>query len=398
MRVLIVHNRYRSAQPSGENSVVDEDLRLLQEAGVDVRLLQVQSDDIASWPRRRRALVPLQVIWSRDGARRTVAAIADAQPDVVHFHNTFPLLSSSALRAAHRSGALVIQTLHNFRYLCPAGTLYRDGHVCHDCLRRTPWPAVLHGCYRDSTVATIPVATMDAVHSAARGWRWVDTYIAPSRFARDRYVEAGWPADRFTVKYNTAPDRGQPREGAGEGFVCLARLTPEKGVDVLLAAWRLAFPHGEQELVIAGSGALEPQLRADAAGLEGVRFAGQLGLAEAMDLVRGARALVVPSVWYELFPRTIAEAYAMGVPVVASRLGSLAEIVRDRRTGLLFDPGDPDSLASALRELAGDPALCKRLGSGAHRAYRMALSPAASVARLLEIYGGPARPTALEEA
>jgi glycosyltransferase involved in cell wall biosynthesis len=383
--VLIVHNRYRSAQPSGENAVVEEELRLLREHGVDAELFTVESDEIAGWPPHRRAALPATVVWSRRGAGLVTAAIERQRPDVVHFHNTFPLLSPAALLAAHRTGVAVVKTLHNFRPLCPAGTLFRDGSVCEECVGRAPLPALRHACYRGSRLATAPLALADAIHGRARTWqRAVDRFILPSEFARSRYLAAGWPADQMVVKFNTAPEPEARREGPGRGFVCLARLGPEKGVDVLLSAWARAFPDGGEGLTVIGSGDLEARLRAQAAGLAGVEFTGQLPGAEALARVREARAVVMPSVWYEVFPRTVVEAYSLGVPVVASRLGSLAEIVREGQTGTLFGVGDPASLAGELAAFDDDRSLT--LGLGARAAYERLFHPDVTTARLLGIY------------
>jgi glycosyltransferase involved in cell wall biosynthesis len=391
MRVLVVHNRYRSAQPSGENAVVEEESALLRDAGVTVELVTAESDDIAGWPAAKRLTLPGRVVWSRDGARTVRRAIRGFRPEVVHFHNTFPLLSPAALRAAHGEGVRVVQTLHNFRPLCPAATFLRDGRVCEDCLGRIPVPAVVHGCYRSSRVATLPIAVKDAFHGAIGTWsKAVDTYITPSEFARSRYVKAGWPAERIAVKYNTAPDPGPPEPSYGGGFLCLSRLYPEKGVDVLLDAWEQAFPDGGERLRVVGSGELEAELRRRGERLPGVEFTGQLPREEGLHILREARALVVPSRWYEVFPRIVAEAYALGIPVVASRLGSLAEIVHDGRTGILFAPEDAGGLAEALRRLAGDPAEARRLGREARIEYERNLTPRATVERLLEIYA-PAR-------
>ena len=389
MRVLVVHNRYRSAQPSGENAVVEEETALLRAAGVVVDVLSVESDDIAGWPAVKRLTLPGRVVWSREGARTVRRAIAGFRPDVVHFHNTFPLLSPAALRAAHGERVRVVQTLHNFRPLCPAATFLREGRVCEDCLGRLPVPAVVHGCYRSSRIATLPIAVKDAVHSAIGTWSSaVDTYITPSEFARSRYVKAGWPAERIVVKFNTAPDPGDPRPTYDGGFLCLSRMAPEKGVDVLLDAWGQAFPNGDARLTIIGSGELDAALRARAATLNGVEFTGQLPRERGLEILAASRALVVPSRWYEVFPRIVAEAYALGVPVIASRLGSLAEIIADGETGLHSEPGDATDLARALRALHDDRDLAERLGVGARAEYVLNLSPGATTDRLLEIYSG----------
>ena len=396
MRILVVHNRYRSAQPSGENAVVEEESRLLAAAGLEVEVLEVESDEIAAWPAAKRLTLPGRVVWSHAGARLVRRSIESTRPDVVHFHNTFPLLSPAALRAAHATGVGVVQTLHNFRPVCPAATLMRDGRPCESCLGRTPVPAVVHGCYRGSRLATVPIALKDAVHARAGTWAGaVDRYIVPSEFARGRFVAAGWPADRLTVSYNTAPDPGPVTPHPDGPVVCLSRLAPEKGVDILLDAWGRAFPDGGPGLTVVGAGELEDDLRARAAALRGVELTGGVPGDRALEILAGARALVVPSRWYEVFPRVVAEAYAHGVPVVAARLGSLAEIVVAGETGLHFDAGSAAALATCLSQLE-DVDLVVGLGRGARAMYERRLTPAAALGRLLAVYGDVAPPHAGE--
>ena len=223
-----------------------------------VELLTAESDDIAGWPAVKRATLPARVVWSRDGARTVRRAVKGFRP--TWCTSTTPSRSSARRPFGPRTArGCAWSTLHNFRPLCPAATFLRDGRVCEDCLGRVPVPAVVHGCYRGSRAATFPVAAKDALHSAIGTWSSaVDTYITPSEFARSRYVKAGWPAERIAVKYNTAPDPGTPRPAYGGGFLCLSRLYPEKGVDLLLDAWERAFPGGGERLRIVGSGELEP--------------------------------------------------------------------------------------------------------------------------------------------
>jgi glycosyltransferase involved in cell wall biosynthesis len=387
MRVLLVHNRYRSGSPTGENAVVEDEARLLAGAGCRVERLEVSSDEIASWPARRKATLPLRVAWSRPGYSLTESAIRRFRPAVVHFHNTFPLLSPSALWAARRSGAAVVQTVHNFRPLCPAGTFLRDGRVCEECLGRIPFPSVVHGCYRDSRLATAPIAAMDALHRLLRTWqRCVDVFVFPSQFARAKYFEAGWPAGKLVVKYNTTLDHAAVRADGRSGFACVSRFTTEKGVDVLLDAWPRAFPDGSQSLQIAGSGEEEAALRMAARRAAGVEFSGNLGRAETLDMLARSLALVVPSRCYEVFPRVVAEAYAAGVPVIAARIGALAEMVEDETTGLLFEPGSAEDLAHALERLTASPRLAATLGRNARRAYESHFSPEQTTQSLLAIY------------
>ena len=387
MRVLLVHNRYRSESPSGENAVVDDESRLLAAAGCTVERLEVDSDDIAGWSAQKKATLPLRAVWSRDGRRLVHDAIDKFRPDVVHFHNTFPLLSPAAIRTAHQCGVGVVLTLHNFRSLCPSGMFLRDGRICESCLGRVPIPAVRHGCYRGSVAATVPVATMNVVHRGLGTWHHcVDRLVCPSEFTRGKYLEAGWPADRLVVKPNTAKDAGLIRRGPGNGFLYLGRLSEGKGVEGLIMAWRHAFPVGEQRLTIAGSGELDADLRAAAAGAAGVTFVGRVDRETASKLLAEARALVVPSTSYEVFPRTIVEGCAAGTAIIGSRRGAITEIVEHETMGLLVEPNSLDDLASALKRLAASDELAIALGAGARQAYETRFGPAVTTARLLDIY------------
>lgn len=389
MKVMIVHNRYRSAQPSGENAVVDDEAALLAEAGCEVGTLQVSSDDIADASIRDRARLPVDVVWSQRGASLVRRAIADRRPDVVHFHNTFPLLSPAAIHAAARTDARVILTLHNFRPLCASALFLRNGKICEDCVgTRFALPAVRHGCYRGSRVATIPVAAMGVVHRRLGTWiDHVDAILFPSAFARERYIAAGWPKEKLVVKHNTARRAGPRRDGAGTGFVAVSRLSAEKGIDVLLDAWSLREPDGNA-LTIVGDGEDRETLRKRVAGRSDVHFVGALPPAEVIQIVRRSRALVVPSRCYEVFPRVVVEAYSVGVPVIASRIGALADVVDHGVTGLHAAAGEPEEFAMAVARLAADDGLALRFGDGAYDRFLKSYAPDIATRRLLEIYAG----------
>jgi len=388
MRILLVHNRYRSAQPSGENAVVDEEAELLQASGHDVERVEVDSDSIAALPAARRAAVPLQAVWSRSGSKLVLDAIDRSQPDVVHFHNTFPLLSPAAIRAAKQTGTPVVLTLHNFRPLCASGTFLRHGKTCELCLhRRAPVAALRYGCYRDSRIASAPLVLMSAVHRALGTWTdHVDAVVFPSRFARDKYADAGWPQEKLFVKHNTVRPLTDVRHGSGTGFVAISRLSSEKGLDVLIDAWRRAFPNGEETLTIIGSGEDEAALRQRADGQQSINFRGAQPPLEARAQLASARALVIPSRCYEVFPRTIAEAFAAGVPVIASRLGALAELIDDGATGMLVEPESVEGFAAALRHLSESPELAVELGAAAKAAYDTRFSPEQTTSALTDIY------------
>jgi glycosyltransferase involved in cell wall biosynthesis len=387
LKVLVVHGRYRTAQPSGENAVVEDEAQLLDQYGCLVERVELRSDEIGSWTAWKKAALPVRVVWSREGQAMVRSAIQRFRPDVVHIHNTFPLFSPAIFYTARRSGAAVVHTLHNFRPLCPAGTFLRDGKPCEDCLGRFPLPAVRHGCYRRSSSATVPVAVMDGVHTWLRTWhRCIDRLIVLSSFARGKYIEAGWPETKLRIKYNTIADTDLPARRLGHHFLSLSRLDREKGVDVLLEGWHRAFPDGDPPLRIAAGGDDRNELEARYGALRGVRFLGQLDRPNVLELLSTARALVIPSRCYEGFPRVIVEAYAAGVPVVASDIGSLTELVDDHETGLRVRVDDQDDMARALRELAASDDLVALLGRGARAAYERRCSPDVTMAELFCIY------------
>jgi glycosyltransferase involved in cell wall biosynthesis len=349
MRVLMVHNYYRI--PGGEDEVFAAEAALLRERGH-----QVREFTRSNWQIRegRPWQAAATAVWSRGSARALERMARAERFAVCHFHNFFPLISPAAHRAVRRQGVAVVQTLHNYRLLCPGARLFRDGAVCQDCLgRRVPWAAVRHACYRSSRLGSAAVAAMVSVHHALGTWRQeVDCYIALSEFARRRFVEGGLPEDRIAVKPNFVhPDPG-PGAGTGAFALYAGRLAPEKDVATLIRAARLLG--GRLRLKIVGDGPEREPLTSLARGLEQVEFLGWLPKAQVFDLMKAAAALIVPSAWFE-GPLVVLEAMAVGLPVVASRLGVLEELIDDSRTGRLFRPGDAEDLAARLERLLTAP-------------------------------------------
>jgi glycosyltransferase involved in cell wall biosynthesis len=331
-------------------------------------------------------------VWSRSGRARVAEAVAAHRQDIVHFDNTFPLLSPAAYSAARSSGAAVVQTLHNYRLVCPAATLYRDGSPCHDCIgRAVAAPGVMHGCYRDSIAESAVVAAMLATHHLRRTWsRDVDRYIALTRFARDLFSTGGMPPDRISIKPNfvhtpLAPAL-RPRHDV---FLFAGRLSPEKGIELLLdAASRL--PSGYQ-IQVAGDGPLRRRVvAARDAGLPVVPL-GRIDHGAVTEAMRQARALVFPSLWYEGCPMTLIEAFASGLPVIAFRLGAMAEMIDHGDNGLLVAPGNAADLAAALRWAASHAGSMATMGERARRTYELLYTPERNYAMLMEIYELAAR-------
>jgi len=378
-RVLQVHTRYRQA--GGEDQVVEAERALLE--GADVSVDQVLFDN-AELAESRSVAGDLRIaagaIWSRAAERRVRAAISERKPDVVHVHNTFAAASPSVFRGV--GDRPVVQTLHNYRWVCPVATAFRDGHTCTDCVGLpVALPAVVHACVRGSRVQSAVATTSIAVHRAAGTLRSIDQFVALTSFQRRLMVDGGLPADRVRV----IPNFHEPDPGVGEspraGMLYLGRLAVEKGLGPLLRATAI-----EPGLVrIAGSGPLADAVERAASAGE-LEFLGSISSAEVLDQLRRSVALVVPSIWFEGFPLVLLQAYATGTPVIASRIGSLAELVEDGVTGLLARPADPVDLAGRLRWAADHPAEMAGLGQAARERYLQRYRGASHLKALLELY------------
>jgi glycosyltransferase involved in cell wall biosynthesis len=374
MRVLILHSRYRSGPASGENRVVEDEARLLAEHGHHVA---VWSPSVPEGGGLSNARAAANAIWSTSARAQLRRLIERHRPDVVHVHNVFRALSPAALRAVPSSIALVM-TLHNYRLACLPGNLYRDGAVCEDCVGRAPIPGVVHRCYRGSFAASAVLASSLELHRIARTFDRVDLFLAVSEFVREHHLGLGVDPDRITVKRNFAwPNRR--REGPGGPFLYAGRLVPEKGLETLIRAW----VDVRAPLEIVGEGPDEPRLRAMAP--PNVTFRATVSGDRIAELVRMARAVMVPSEWYETAGRTVLEAYAAGVPVVASRLGALPEVVDDDRTGYLVPPGSSTAWAAAATRLADDRRSIE-LGANAARAWGERFGPGPAIRTLEAAY------------
>lgn len=300
------------------------------------------------------------------------------RPHVLHAHNLFPSLSPGLMRTCATEGVPVVLTLHNFRLLCLPAVFLRDGSVCEDCLGRFPWRGVVHGCYRGSRGQSLVLAASLGVHRTIGSFDRVARFLAVSSFVRDKHVAAGIAPERILVKPNFAWPASR-REEPGRHFLFLGRLSPEKGLAVVLSAWKPEYG----TLLVAGDGNQARELRALAGA--GVKWLGAVPPQEARRLVGGARAVLVPSICYEAFPRAVVEAYAAGVPVIASRIGALPEVVEDAVTGLLAPPGDPSSWAQAIEKML-DNSTSERLGRGAHDRWAERYSPEKSLMALETAY------------
>jgi glycosyltransferase involved in cell wall biosynthesis len=381
MNILIAHNFYK--QPGGEDQCVAAEVAMLRAHGHEVTQYCLSNDSVDAMGRLE---LVSRTIWSRPAFRELRQLFRAHRPQIAHFHNTFPLISPAAYYAARAENVGVVQTLHNFRLCCVNALLFRDGEVCEDCLgKAVPWHGIVHKCYRDSRAASTAVATMIATHRALGTWRnTVDVYIALSESSRRKLVEGGLPADKIAVKSNFAyPDPG-PGAGRGGYAVYVGRLSAEKGVETLLKAWRQLG--GAPPLKLVGDGPMAAAVQEAAAHNTGIQWLRGVSHETVYELVGEAAFLVLPSQCYETFARVVMEAFAKGTPVIVSKLGAMAEIVDDGRTGLHFKPGDPEDLAGKVRSILADPLRLTRMRQAARQTFDQNFTADANHKILMAIY------------
>jgi len=329
----------------------------------------------------------IKTLWNNDSYKDIDSIIQNAHPDICHIHNTFPLISPSVYYACQKNHIPVVQTLHNYRLLCPAATLFREGKVCEDCSDKFfPWPGIWHGCYHGSHLHSSLVASLLATHKILGTWsRQIDCFIALTEFARSKFVQAGLPAEKIIVNANfLAPDPGKKIK-FGEFALFVGRLSPEKGLWTLINAWR-EIP--EIPLKIIGDGPLFDELHEKVIShIKGqVEFLGRLSHDQVLDKMKKARVLIFPSEWYEPFGLSIIEAYACGLPVIGSRLGSMQNLILNGKTGLLFEPGNPETLAKNVMGLWNNEEKIMEMGKAASYEYEQKYTADHKYQSLITIY------------
>jgi glycosyltransferase involved in cell wall biosynthesis len=377
MRILVAHNRYR--QSGGEDGVFENEVKLLAASGHNVHTLVVSNDGVVSF--LDMALTAFRTVENPVGIAAMVHAIDRSRPDIVHVHNFFPLLSPGIYKACRRAGIAVVQTLHNYRPICASGQLFRGGQVCQLCLHGSPIWGLAHRCYRGSIIGSAAVTRMIAVHRWRKTWQNdVDRFIVLTEFGRRIFVNAGFPNKRIDVKPNFLEDPGEPPDIPRNGVLFVGRLSPEKGVAVLIdASSRYGFP-----LRIIGDGPEIRTLRSRAGA--NVKFLGSMSRNAVLDEMTHAAVVAVPSLWYEGFPLVVIEAFACATPVVASRIGALAEVIEDGKTGLLASAGSSIELGECLMQILKSPRLSRRLGLSARQTFLRRYTPTINLKMIEAIY------------
>lgn len=381
MKILLIHNFYR--HPGGEDVAFRSEADLLRSKGHQVFEFTENNSKLS---REHMLKAATNAVWSRESYHNIRNVISRVKPDIAHFHNTFLRISPAAYYACKEAGIPVVQTLHNYRLICPNALLMRNGKVCEECIRKMiPWPGVLYGCWRQSRVQTMVVSTMLAVHRQLRTWtEQVDAYVALTEFGRQKFVQGGIPVEKIAVKPNFVhPDPGErPFNDKGAFALFVGRLSVEKGIQTLLRAWKSAQ---HIPLKVVGDGPLRSLMNNDEQST-GVVFLGRRPRNEIMTLMKESRFLIFPSEWYETFGLSIIESFACGRPVIASRLGAMAEIVEDGHTGLLFEAGSAEDLAEKVIWAWNHPDKMAEMGQNARSVYLEKYTAEKNYSQLMDIY------------
>jgi glycosyltransferase involved in cell wall biosynthesis len=385
LKILSVHNVYR--QGGGEDVVVDQESQLLRAHGHEVieyrRSNKERGDDLLS-----KLYFARQSLWSRKAAAEIEALICRRKPDVAHFHNTFPLISPSSYWVCKRLGVPVVQTIHNYRMTCVRGDYFRADHICEECLGwKGPLPAVVHGCYRDSVAQTAAAAVVLSIHRVLGTWReLVDVFLALTEFGRMKLIEAGVEPGKIVIKPNFVhPDPGFRKERPTDYALFAGRLSPEKRILTLVKAWEKIK---NISLLIVGDGPKKDEISnaIEREELANVRMVGALPRKELLKMMKGATLLLVPSEWYEMSPMVIVEAFACGVPVVASRLGGMAELISDQKTGLLVRPGAVEDIRTKVAWASEHPEGLRQISDNARQVFETRYTAEVNYPLILRAY------------
>lgn len=385
MRILIVHNRYRTSAPSGEDIAVANEAQMLRSRGNEIRILDRCNDDLHVDSLRGQVRTGTNAIWSSQAHSDAQTAACDFQPDLVHVHNTFAALSPSIYSACSATGAALVQTFHNYRLLCPSALFMRKGQPCELCLTDGLHNAIRHRCYRNSLTATSAIVAGHMLHRALGTYhKHISHFVVLTEFARDKFIAAGFSPERISIKPNFLPSPPPPGMGLGNYAIYVGRLLEGKGTHTLLKAWR-HLP--DVPLKIFGDGALRSELEATATNYSlNVTFMGMQDRPTVLNAISNARLLILPSECYEGFPLVVAEAYACGTPIIASRIGSLAELVEDGQTGATFTPCDHLKLAETIKCLFHDNERLRAMRSNCRKYHDARLTEESNYDSLMTIY------------
>ena len=384
MRILMIHNY--TQQLGGADVATSQEIELLQKYGHEVRLYFRHNDEIKNFSPFRKTLLFFEPTWSFKSYREIKQIIAEFKPDIAHCQSFSPLISPAVYYALAQKKIPIVQTLHEYRLICPIGWLFRNNSICEECVQHSLWRGIFYGCYRNSRIQTASVALMLSSHRLLKTWeKKINVFVTPTEFARSKLIEGGLPSSKIWVNpCFLAEDPGVSRSSR-EYVLYVGRLSPEKGLVTLLQAWQ-SLP--DVPLKIVGDGPLKSWIEGyiEQHGLQQIELVGLVPIEQVLEYQKKAYFLVIPSIWYETFGRIIMEAYATGTPAIASRLGAMAELVEEERTGLLFSPGNADQLATKVRYALAQEAKLAEWGQKARSCYEKRFSADVAYKSLMKIY------------
>jgi glycosyltransferase involved in cell wall biosynthesis len=380
MKVLIVHNYYQIA--GGEDGVLKNEVELLISNGNEVTLHSVNNKSIVSI--LDKFLTLLKVPFSFSSYKEMKKLLEKVKPDVVHVHNYFPLFSPSIFYACNKLKIPVVHTLHNYRAVCPTALLMHDGKLNETSIKHSSWWTVSKRVYRDSFVGSLSLACMVELHKRLGTWQTkVERFIALTEFSRQKFIEAGWPEGKIVVKPNFIEDpfNGVSSLNKKGGYALfVGRLSEEKGIDILFNA----FKKVDLTLKIIGDGPLNGFVEENSC--DNIEFLGRKEKDDVLELVKNASFIIMPSTWYEGFPMVLVESFACGTPALVSKLGSMEEIIVDGATGLHFEAGNPNDLATKVQWMIDNPDSAREMGANTRAEYLAKYTPEKNHEMLINIY------------
>lgn len=387
-KVLIVHNYYKI--PGGEDSVVENEKNMLLENGHDVVLYTRHNDEIKSKGILGKLMLPFDTIFSFKTYIEVKKRIKEENIDIVHVHNTLPLISPSVYYSAKHCKVPVIQTIHNFRLLCPAATLTRDNKICEECIEKSLICSIKNKCYRGSLMQSIVSAFTLGFHRLIGTYNKVDGYIALTKFNKNKLMSLV-NEDKIFIKPNfVKKDNEIFKENRDNYFLFLGRIDELKGIRLLVEVWK---DIDNSKLFVLGKGPLEKDIRQYIKdnNIKNIDLLGFKQKNEVMEFISNAKALIVPSQWYEGFPMTIVESLSLGVPVIAGDIGNLTMIIDDGKNGLVFKYNDKKSLIDKINELQNDTELLKKISEGALESFNRSYNSVKNYELLMDIYNNCSR-------
>lgn len=397
MKILLINNFYQSTAPSGEHVVYNSEKQLLklfgQKSGYNLTVISFErsNDEISSLPFAKKILTSLNSTWSIETFKELRNTIRREKPDIAHFHNIFYLISPSAYYVCKDEGVKVIQTLHNFRLFCANSFFIRNGKICEECAKKSPLRGIIYGCNRNSRYNSIPGAITICLHRFLGTWiKKVDAFIALTEFSRKKFVEYGLSRNNIFIKPNFLLNPPIPKYTRSNYALFIGRLSMEKGVDTMIDAFEIIKHNmpNHFSLKIVGDGIKRKQLedKIFSRKITNIELIGMKDHSECIGLIKDSKFLILPSIWYEFFPMVVLEAFACGKPVIASRLGSMAELIEEGKTGLLFEPGDPKNLALKIKWMIENEDVCIEMGKNARMVFEQKYTADKNIELLIDIY------------